>query len=321
MPTQRILQNAVRRSPAHGFIYLNNPKVGCSTIKTNLWAGVWGAPPGRHEDVHGLDGTPFVNDLPDPEAVRGAFIFTFVRNPFQRLVSAYLNKVQVRKDRVWQRYALRRGLDPEAEVSFDRFVEIVCSHLPEDNDQHWRPQHLNALYPLVTPNLVADLDSLDALLPGILARIFGAAAPVVAQRRSHSTGARVSWQSHFISPETRARAETYYTGDCAAFGYAGEIDGNLGAVPPRWSEGGHDGLALLARYLQAGPGSTATALGALEVADGAGVLADWALSQRLRRPKVHEVSRHRLLRDHGARIAGSAYLRAVVEKLGKGARD
>lgn len=321
LPTRRILQNALRGHAGHGFIYLNNPKVGCSTIKSSLWAGVRGTPPGRQDDVHVLEGSPFAADLPAPEAARGALVFTFVRNPYQRLVSAWLNKVQIRKDRVWAGFATRRGLDPEAEVSFDHFVEIICALPPEENDPHWRPQHLNALYPLVTPNLVADLDSLDALLPQVLTRIFGAAAPAVAQRRLHGTGARASWRGQFGSAETRARVQAFYAGDCAAYGYAVEIDADAGPALPRWSDAGHDGLAALARYLQAEPGAEAAALRGLEAADQTGALRDWMLGQRLRRPRLHQTTRAALLRDHGDRIAGSAHLRAVVERAKAGARD
>lgn len=311
LPTQHILQNALRENTAHGFIYLNNPKVGCSTIKGTLWTGVRGHPP--KGPVHQVEGSPFANVLPEPAVAQRAFVFTFVRNPFQRVVSAYLNKVEARQDSVWQGFASKRGLDPQAKVSFDQFVEVICSHPPEENDPHWRPQHFNALYPLVTPNLVADLDSLDVLLPQILTRLFGTAAPVMAQRRSHNTAARASWRSYFADAGTWARARRFYEGDCAAFGYADTLDADAKSTAlPRLSDRDHHGLARLAAYLQAGPGAQATALNA--VTDPA--LQDWVLAQRLRRPRLHKTTLEALLQQHAAQIAGSAYLRKVVAGVG-----
>ena len=312
LPTQHILQNALRENSDYGFIYLNNPKVGCSTIKSNLWAGVRGKAPARDAQVHQLPGSPFANVLPEPEAAKRAFVFTFVRNPFQRLVSAYLNKVESRTDQVWNGFASRRGLDPTAKVGFDQFVEVICGHPPEDNDPHWRPQHFNALYPLVTPNVVADLESLDALLPQILTRIFGVAAPVMSQRRSHSTLARASWRSYFADAGTWARVRRVYEADCAAFGYADTLDADAkSSALPRQSDQDHAGLARLAAYVQAEPGAQVAALNGLTDA----ALQDWVLGQRMRRPRLHQTTLDTLMQRHAAQIAGSAYLRKVVAGL------
>lgn len=68
--------------------YLPIPKVACSSIKINL---------ANHfeQDIHGF----YEKNIPScVENPQDHFIFTFVRNPFDRLVSAYKDKV-VRKNK------------------------------------------------------------------------------------------------------------------------------------------------------------------------------------------------------------------------------
>jgi hypothetical protein len=309
LPTAHVLKTALRINAEYGFLYLNNPKVGCSTIKTSLWKGVRGKAPSKQEQVHVLEGSPFENEMAEPAIMQRAFVFTFVRNPFQRLVSAYLNKVELRADTVWHGFATKRGLDPEAPVSFDEFVEIITNSPPEQNDPHWRPQHLNALYPLVTPNLVAELESLNDLLPGIMTRLFGPNAPQMAQQTSHKTAAKQSWRSYFGDAGTVARARQFFVGDFEAFGYRDAVEGeSRSGSMPRMSDNDHPELARLAAYLRAAPEDQSATLNAMTEPS----LQDWALGQRLLRPRLHQTTLPALLQTHAGEIAASPYLRRVA---------
>ena len=310
----QIVEQAVRANPQHGFIYLNNPKVGCSTIKSSLWLAMTGQNPADlKRPVHVVEGSPFVSRLTDPAAVREAFIFTFVRNPFQRIVSAYLNKVQTRTDKVWTGFATRRGWNPEEEMSFDGFVERLSGVPPEEQDPHWRAQHLNILYPFVRPNLIGDLDSLDRVLPQVLARLVPGQAKVV-QGRRHSTAAREVWSGFFGDKATLDRVLTLYAGDFTAFGYAPALTADPACQRAEvWSDHGHDGLAKVVAYWDAPGPQRFDALNAVEAADREGALRDWILQQRLRHPGQHRTSFAALVQANGPQIAGGpAYLRRLI---------
>ncbi len=277
-----ITGHAFRENSAHGFIYLNNPKVGCSSIKHGLWYGVTGKRPSEQKlHIHTLEGSPFNNKLTNPVSARKAFIFTFVRNPFQRLVSAYLNKVHDRSDRIWRLFARAHGLNRKDAVSFDGFVELLSGIPAVEHDRHWRPQYLNTLYPFVRPNLLGDLESLDAQLPMILDRLFPGAPRRILKGRSHSTKARATWRDYYGDQATLDRVLQIYGTDFEAFGYQTKIAADPACLRgPVIAEHEHIGLAKYVAYENAAPSERPAALNALEAADYDGAIADWIVQQR-----------------------------------------
>src|SRR5215831_18228519 len=88
-----------RASVAHRYVAMTVPKVACTTIKMTLqtWEGC-GPPPERWGDVHASWAGPtllayptaqIVEMLRSPDYLR----FSFVRNPYSRLVSAWKSKL------------------------------------------------------------------------------------------------------------------------------------------------------------------------------------------------------------------------------------
>jgi Sulfotransferase family len=88
-----------RASLAHRYVAMTVPKVACTTIKMALqaWEGS-GPPPERWADVHADWAGPtllaystaqIVEMLRSPDYLR----FSFVRNPYSRLVSAWKSKL------------------------------------------------------------------------------------------------------------------------------------------------------------------------------------------------------------------------------------
>lgn len=130
-PLPRILRQALRANRAHGFVYLNNPKVGCSTVKTSLWCATEGCGPADIPDVHALEGSPFEREIAALDWAGEAFVFTFVRNPYARIVSAWRNKVVAQSDTTWASFARRHGRDPAEPTDFDAFVAFIAAiHRP-----------------------------------------------------------------------------------------------------------------------------------------------------------------------------------------------
>lgn len=95
-----------------------------------------------------------------------------LRNPFERLVSAYLNKfVRINKktpivqkviDDVYNNFDLKREKD--SSITFSQFIDYLSRTEDYDLNEHWRPQHTFLGTNLVEFDLVFQLENLDSAL-------------------------------------------------------------------------------------------------------------------------------------------------------------
>jgi len=142
---RRILLKAYRA------IYIPIPKVACTSFKT-AFADLLGV------DLSKSDGDPHRVLYPSPVPVealqdvlyRGFYRFAFVRNPWDRLVSCYRDKI---RDEVGgsghTHFSIRPGVANclarfdafEPAMPFDAFVAAVASIPDSVADEHFRSQH------------------------------------------------------------------------------------------------------------------------------------------------------------------------------------
>jgi len=137
-------------SDQHRFIYTPIAKVACTSLK--LWfLEVNGEQPARPFNEHveaeryrmrrrgGIRALQILRDA-------SYFRFAFVRNPWSRVVSAYLNKLLTvnRVSRPVLRQIRRVAAERvTADVSFQEFVAFLARQRDSRKfDEHWRPQHL-----------------------------------------------------------------------------------------------------------------------------------------------------------------------------------
>ena len=101
-----------------------------------------------------------LGDLPLQEALdilhdRAYLKFTVVRDPFERLVSAYLDKFVLNRLHPGNQFHTRRVIagvagrsqpsleDFNRSISFAEFVDYIVAQRPENLDPHWCPQYLH----------------------------------------------------------------------------------------------------------------------------------------------------------------------------------
>lgn len=135
-------------SDEHAFVYFVVPKVACSSIKTALLPlfGMEEPPDGAH-DVHGLfdrspcqiDKTRFLDRRREYDEL---FKFVFVRDPWDRLVSCWRQKLAPGGEGLGrEEFAGRRfGVG----MPFGEFAEAVCAVPDEESDRHFHSQHVTA---------------------------------------------------------------------------------------------------------------------------------------------------------------------------------
>jgi hypothetical protein len=149
-------------SEPHQILYIPIAKCACTSLKSMMveLAGI------EHYEKALELGVHFVTDrfntgvqLKDKSMKRAWQIlashqyykFSVVREPFERLVSAYLEKFVFNRKQERNLLHTRslisqvqdtRDIDLQRGVSFDEFVTYILAQPPQELDPHWRPQYL-----------------------------------------------------------------------------------------------------------------------------------------------------------------------------------
>lgn len=130
-------------------IFFTVPKVAASSLKS-VFAEVLQLPvPAGEliEEIHHVN-FPHVKKYQIPRRYADHFRFCFVRNPWDRLVATYKDKVNYGKGHIYERYdnpfiqyLRERGLD-HTKMEFADFVAFVAQLPDVDAEGHLRSQHL-----------------------------------------------------------------------------------------------------------------------------------------------------------------------------------
>lgn len=219
-------------------VYREVPKAACSALAQLVYHADHGQffEGDIHDATEGVQRWPFVPDLMAHARAGQAVVFSAVRNPFARIVSAFHDKIctlqrdglpyrATLRQMLWERYGvdLADGADPvHAFRRFLLFVRDVHLHGPEFwRDRHWTPQaqHLRsvALNGVAFTHLLRVEEMPDALAP-VLAAIPGERRPATLPRFNESTRRDLPISSYFDDLSLHLMQELYRW-DFELFGY------------------------------------------------------------------------------------------------------
>ena len=206
----------VHFSVKHRFLYVETPKVACSTIKRMLQRIVGIAP----QDVHDRSQSPLCSPLTDAagflEAQASDYLrFSFVRNPFTRILSCYLDKF-VTNSFERARLLPELGLKSDADLSFTDFLEAVQSQTYYDMDIHWLPQSV-ILEGLVKPAFIGRFENIRADMASVLAAIGSHEEAQPFRPHATDAGAKVA---EYLTPEALRLILEIYEQDFIQFSYS-----------------------------------------------------------------------------------------------------
>ncbi|GJD50196.1 hypothetical protein OPKNFCMD_2933 [Methylobacterium crusticola] len=211
-------------SREENYTYWYTPKCACTTTKTLLWeieAGLGRCPPldGTtyvHQRQHDAD-SPWCNshativaslDAPD------RYMFTFVRNPYARSLSAY-ESVATTPDS--HAFFTSFGWDRTEVPTYMEFLEILTRQDPASMNHHWQP--LTSVLPFreIAFRHVGCVERYPEDWAVVAAHAF--ATPVVPDgaRSMNRTGAGERVAS--LDPSARALIRRIYAHDFELFGY------------------------------------------------------------------------------------------------------
>lgn len=224
MPTN--LARQINICPSAKIVYITNQKAACSTIKLFLQRIELNDPAHTTDKIH-QDRT-----LPRPREFGwdnvcewlsgGAFVFTFVRHPIERALSAYRDKFigpGERRERYRMELQRRLGLkeDPHWPPTLDQFLDGLEISDPVEMDPHWRPQYINTLRPVLSYDFIGKVENFDADLELLKKQVYADDIPIVVCNSSAQRNQR--GDSISVVNYQKQRLENIYAKDFEYFGY------------------------------------------------------------------------------------------------------
>lgn len=213
----------------HKYVYVENAKVACSSIKLILQ---------RMElddtDYHGEDlldiHTRIYSPMIRPAQVGSfsAFVsrsnvtkFCFVRNPYTRLLSAYLDKIV---NNMPAKIEVLQALGSDGEninrmVSFTEFVDVVERQTIAEMNPHWRIQYYQTFQEQIEYDFIGRFESLDQDLKKILVKVNLDFQRYWGREERHATNSEESLNRYYTS-DLEAKVFGIYKKDFDEFGYS-----------------------------------------------------------------------------------------------------
>jgi hypothetical protein len=140
------------------------------------------------------------------------FRFAFVRDPYARAVSAFLDKVDSGRH---TRFKKMLGFNGDQTITLLDFLRGISRQDVKDMNRHWRPQSA-LISPKVKLDFVGRFERFNEDFGAVLDRL-DVDSSAVREKRAHQTSA----DSHLdlIGSEERALIERIYRDDFERFGY------------------------------------------------------------------------------------------------------
>lgn len=216
------------------YVYINNPKTGCTSLKSalvELETRDTGAAVDAFDTrtIHGPASPlkrylPLVPSLTLTQRLRRGYAFvSFVRNPYTRLLSCYLDKIVRRHEPT-----LRALPGPGVPDDFPGFVRQIVAQPDRAMDIHWRPQTANLHHDRIAYTFLGRFETYDT----DYARVFEVLA-IPPDRRPpprhlNPTGRSGRVLRDFYTPEIQDLVYERYQADFAVYGYGHALEATSG---------------------------------------------------------------------------------------------
>jgi len=213
-------------SDRYKYFYLANPKVASTTILRALQLAEVDGDKTRVPDadsIHRRELSPVLT-IPRshyaPEIILDTpefFRFTYVRNPYTRALSGYLDKV-VRDPEERARLLPTLGLPPNAEISFLEFLQAVHAVRDSWRDLHWMTQGRLVQSNNIRYHYIGRFETFSTSFPKLLERMRIDPSYFESAHRPYVTDAGRKL-AQYLGSEEQQLILTIYESDFVIFGY------------------------------------------------------------------------------------------------------
>lgn len=212
-------------SRRHRAVFVEVPKAGCTVVKRVLQHSERGdesyeEPESVHDRSTSPLGAPMRDGFDVDEIFAGDtyFRFAFVRNPYSRALSCYLEKI-AGQQRLRDLRLPKLGFEPREQVGFTDFLRRVAEQRPREMDIHWAPQHHLLSLAKVSYGFLGRFESFADDLHAVIDRLGLNAPPqLLGQPTSHTTHASDKVRDYF-DDESVGLVRQIYRRDFEALGY------------------------------------------------------------------------------------------------------
>lgn len=243
----RDFQNATDISLQNSYVYFAVSKAANSTIKYRLSEVEYypiNAKPVTKYNVHEKRCLPLLSPYQLTESLKkeafysdNFFRFGVVRNPYSRLLSCYLDRIQLShviptKELI---QAMKKRGYKEGEIceengttpSFDGFIRVICEQTSPQQNSHWRRQFDDLLVGDVDLHFIGKFENLWNDMATVSEKIFGKVLPEMTnpnQNNSPKITQAGSKVKDFYTPELIDLVKDAYHNDFETFGYSKNIN-------------------------------------------------------------------------------------------------
>ena len=237
MPQNQLLY-ATNISRRYHYVYMDNPKTGCSSLKSalvqlemkNIQSQI------DHYDwrvFHDRSQSPLtrLNDLRQPTSLsalqrEGYQFITMVRNPYTRLISCYRDKIlgnSIQKYQVLDTLG-KSGHPIESEVTFAEFVQAVSIQSDWEMNPHWRVQSSHILFDTLDYSFIGRFEEYEQDFIEVF-RAIGIADDDIPEHRhlNRTKKGKTENCDAFYTRELQEAVYQRYRPDFDNFGYSSEL--------------------------------------------------------------------------------------------------
>jgi tetratricopeptide (TPR) repeat protein len=232
---QRILKYNITVISQFKCMYVAIPKVATSTVLRNLRYITHGDDQFMTEDLRDamkgiiMPDQTFTGDYWEKVISvindKDYFVFTFVRNPYTRILSAYLEKF-LHPEHEWNHFRTELAFEPNIvsnKVSFVEFLRRVRKYPASDLNAHFTPQwYVLGLDRSMKYDFVGRLENMSSDLSYILSRLDANKATKVLHQAPHAMNAAEKLKQYY-GEEEQSLVREIYADDFKYFGYGYDL--------------------------------------------------------------------------------------------------
>lgn len=210
------------------YVFHSVGKAANSTVKHFLYAEESRGTRLKYDNVHDRRASPLISpfqlsefDLLKLIKDEAYFKFTFVRNPYSRLLSCYLDRIVPKRSTPYRELIRYLGKEVGDDISFEEFIKTICGQANNEQNNHWRLQYADAMCNLIAYDFIGKQESFKEDMATIWKHLYPESSTpnFGAENKSPSATGSTQKLGQYWDDDLRVLVKERYAKDFEFFGY------------------------------------------------------------------------------------------------------